>query len=122
MLPSTSRTAFVGSAVVPDAASSGTRCAASLMGSCKLNGCDPSSLNPSTAAFVPVILKVPIATVCPTATVPSWQLRQSTLVLPSVGCTDTFCVVGLVYMPYGCVESVWFHSGVVFKPRCGIWQ
>jgi hypothetical protein len=83
-----------GSFVVCVAVNEGTRLAASFSGSCKLNGWDPSSLLP-IAPMLPVICIVPYAAVWPTATVPSWQLKQSVLTFPTTGCTETFWLVPL---------------------------
>jgi hypothetical protein len=57
-------------------------------------------------------------TVCPTATLPSWQLRHRTLaVFTAVG--EPGFVVAPGYRVYSLVESVWFQSGVEERPPWG---
>src|SRR5579862_1176187 len=73
MLPFTSFTAPVGSAVLPCATSDAARFAASFSGVTRLNGCDPVSVVPNESALFicPVVGSCPYAADCPTPTVPS---------------------------------------------------
>src|SRR5579872_5051738 len=73
ILPFTSFTAPVGSAVLPCDASDATRFGASFNGRTRLNGWEPVNVvpNESTEFIEPTIGNCPYAADCPTATVPS---------------------------------------------------
>src|SRR5579885_2491067 len=92
IFPLISFTAPVGSAVLPCATSEATRFDASFIGNTRLNGCVPPRFVPKLSILFidPVIGSCPYAADCPTATVPSWQLRHRLLVTPSVGCVLPF--------------------------------
>src|SRR3974390_225250 len=89
MFPFTSFTAPVGSAVTPCATSDAARSGASLIGKIRLNGCDPVKFVPNTSFgfMLPCTGTDPYAAVCPTPTVPSWQLRHKLLAFPRIGGT-----------------------------------
>src|SRR3974390_102502 len=89
MLPFTSLTAPVGSAVTPCATSEAAKSGASLIGSTRLNGCDPVRFVPSTSLGfkLPCTGIAPYAADCPTPTVPSWQLKHRLLAFPRMGGT-----------------------------------
>src|SRR5579883_2131890 len=100
IFPFTSLTAPVGSAVTPCAASDAARSGESLIGNTRLKGWDPLRLVVKTSMLfkAPLTGIFPNTAVCPTATVPSWQLKHRLLVTPSVGCVFPFCLyVVLVY-------------------------
>src|SRR6266581_4074181 len=79
-----------GSAVLPGLPNSCTfTLGVSTSGVCRLKGCELFRSVPNTEVdfLLPVMGIRPKTTVCPGATVPSWQLRQSLLGLLSPGCT-----------------------------------
>src|SRR5512139_2026668 len=118
MLLSTSETAL--SLVVCDATKVDTRVASSLSCGCMLKGCDPSSWAPRFARSAPVICSVPMATVRPTPTLPSWQLRHRWLAGPTLAGVEGVAVE-LGYRMYSLVERVWFQSGASDSALCGAW-
>src|SRR5579871_1269237 len=75
------------SAVLPCDTSDATRSGESFIGTTRLNGWEPVKFvpNASMSFIVPMVGSCPYAAVFPTATVPSWQLRQRLLVTPRVG-------------------------------------
>src|SRR5215469_15937258 len=93
----TNFTAPVESAVVWLEAKDCTRSGASTIGVFRLNGCEPCRSVPNLSAgyIFPDICICPKGCVCPTATVPSWQLRQRLLSPPSIGCSPVLCRVVL---------------------------
>src|SRR5215471_8082507 len=100
MFPLLSFTAPVVSAVFPVDASVATRSGESCIGNAKLKGCELRRSAPKISALfmMPVMLNFPYATVCPGATVPSWQLRHRLLDPASGGC-GLGCAVNVV-LPY----------------------
>ena len=78
----------VGSPVLPCDTRVAMMSIASLMGSCRLNGCDDCRFVPNTSWLFtePVMATCPATMVFPTATVPLWQLKHRLLSEPSTGC------------------------------------
>src|SRR3974390_3666420 len=76
-----------GSAVTPEDTKEAWRLAVSLIGVTRLKGCELVRSRPKVSPGVqlPTVVTFPYAAVCPTATVPSWQLRQRLLGTPNGG-------------------------------------
>src|SRR5581483_7016359 len=119
--PLISFTECVGSAVVPVATRLATRLDESFMGNCRLKGCVLCRFVPMVC-IDPLMVYGPYGVTCPTATVPSWQLRHMELDCPSGGCRVVFCTVVLVYVEKTCDESVCPHRAALPLPECGTWQ